>query len=105
MNVEFGKVMQTLLHSAILETALRTLLIYTITLTLVRLGSARAMGRATVMDAVVAIMLGSIMTDGIEGGVSLGPILVAGGVLMGMHMLLAIFAYRTDWLGPLVKGG
>jgi uncharacterized membrane protein YcaP (DUF421 family) len=93
-----------LVEPGVLQTALRTVIVYTLTLAIVRVGSKRVMGKATAMDVVVAIMLGSIMSDGIDGKVPLLQIVVAGGVLFGMHWVLAMVAFHTNWLGPLVKG-
>lgn len=53
-----------------LQMALRTVLIYTATLAIVRVGSKRFLSRATAFDAIVAIMLGSIMSRAINGSTS-----------------------------------
>ena len=98
-------VMENLLEGSPVETALRTLIIFVFTLMLVRLGRTRAMGRGSAFDFVVSIMLGSIMSRGIEGSTSLLATLVAGSVLLGLHWLLAVIAFRTNWFGPLIKGG
>ena len=86
------------------QTALRTILIYGVTLVIVRLGSKRFLSKATAFDVIVAIMLGSVMSRGIDGASPLLPSVVAGAVLLGMHWLLGILAFHTGWFGPLVKG-
>jgi len=93
--------MQSLLAGGIAETAVRALLIFAFTLALVRLGRRRAMGRGSAFDFVISIMLGSVMSRGIDGATPLLPTLVAGSVLLGLHWLLAVIAFRTDWFGPL----
>jgi uncharacterized membrane protein YcaP (DUF421 family) len=93
-----------LAEAGAVQTALRTVMVYALTLAIVRLGSKRVMGKGTAMDMVVAIMLGSIMSDGIDGKVPLLLVVVAGGVLFGMHWVLALVTFRTNWLGPIVKG-
>jgi len=50
-----------------LQMGLRTLVIYAATLTLVRLASQRFLNKVSAFDVVVAIMLGSIMSRGING--------------------------------------
>lgn len=86
------------------QTAFRTIFIYGVTLLIVRLGSKRFLSKATAFDVIVAIMLGSVMSRGIDGASPLLPTLVAGAVLLGMHWLLGVLAFQTGWFGPLVKG-
>lgn len=87
-----------------LQMALRTIVVYVFTLAIIRVGSTRFLGKASALDIVVGIMLGSIMSRGINGSAPLVPTLAAGAVLVALHWLLAIVAYHVDWFGPLVKG-
>jgi len=87
-----------------LQMALRTVLVYPITLLLVRFGSKRFLSEATAFDVIVAIMLGSVLSRAINGSAPFVPTLLAGAVLLALHWLLAQIAYRTDWFGSLVKG-
>jgi uncharacterized membrane protein YcaP (DUF421 family) len=86
------------------QMALRTFLIYTATLAIVRVGSKRFLSQATAFDAIVAIMLGSIMSRAINGSASFFPTLAAGVILVGLHWLIAAIAFSSDWFGTLVKG-
>jgi uncharacterized membrane protein YcaP (DUF421 family) len=86
------------------QMVLRTILIYAFTLVIIRLGSKRFLSEATAFDVIVSIMLGSIMSRAINGSAPFIPTLFAGLILVGLHWLLAILAYRTDWFGSLVKG-
>jgi uncharacterized membrane protein YcaP (DUF421 family) len=45
----------------------RTIVVYTFTLAIVRLGSKRFLSKATAFDVIVGIMLGSIMSSAING--------------------------------------
>jgi uncharacterized membrane protein YcaP (DUF421 family) len=87
-----------------LQMALRTVLIYAATLAIVRVGSKRFLSQATAFDAIVAIMLGSIMSRAINGSAPLLPTIAAGIILVGLHWLIAAVAYSSDWFGFLVKG-
>ncbi|HEX2992649.1 MAG TPA: YetF domain-containing protein [Anaerolineales bacterium] len=87
-----------------LQMALRTVLIYAATLAVVRVGSKRFLSQATAFDAIVAIMLGSIMSRAINGSAPFLPTLSAGLILVGLHWLIAAIAYSSDWFGTLVKG-
>jgi uncharacterized membrane protein YcaP (DUF421 family) len=86
------------------EMTLRTVVVYLFTLTIVRLGSKRLLAKATTFDVIVAIMIGSIMSRAITGSGSFFATLVAGAALVGMHWLLAVLAFHTDWFGSLVTG-
>jgi len=85
-------------------TALRTIIIYGFTLAIIRLGSKRFLSKATAFDVIVAIMLGSVMSRGINGSTPFFPTLLAGAVLLGLHWLFAMLAYHTEWFGSYVKG-
>jgi len=87
-----------------LQMALRTMIIYAVTLVLIRLGSKRFLSQATAFDVIVGIMLGSVMSRAINSSAPLIPTIGAGLVLIGLHWLFAMVAYRTDWFGSIVKG-
>src|SRR3712207_3456770 len=72
-----------------LQMALRTMIIYAVTLVLIRLGSKRFLSQATAFDVIVGIMLGSVMSRAINSSAPLVPTLAAGVALVGMHWLLA----------------
>ena len=87
-----------------LQMALRTVVIYSVALAIIRLGSKRFLSKASAFDVIVAIMLGSIMSSAINGSAPFVPTIVAGAVLVGIHWLLALLTARLDWFGPLIKG-
>ncbi len=86
-----------------IQLALRTVLVYAITLALIRLGSKRFLSQATAFDVIVGIMLGSTMSSAITGSTRLIPTLGAGAALVGLHWILAFLASRTKF-GSAVKG-
>jgi uncharacterized membrane protein YcaP (DUF421 family) len=86
------------------ELLARTVIVYAFALAAVRLGSKRFLSEASAFDVVVAIMLGSIMSRGINGSGELVPALISGAALVAVHWLLAALTSRLDWFGPLVKG-
>lgn len=82
----------------------RGLVVYLITLVLIRLGDKRFIGKNTAFDTVLAIILGSIVSRAITGNSPFFPTLgTAAGVVI-LHGLLATFAFHTSWFGPLIKG-
>lgn len=88
-----------------IQAAVRAVVIYGFTLGIVRLGSTRVMGKASAFDDVVAIMLGSVMSRGIDSTNPMLPTLAAGVTLIGVHWVLALAAIHIDRLGAIVKGG
>jgi uncharacterized membrane protein YcaP (DUF421 family) len=86
------------------QMAVRALIVFAFTLVIVRLGSKRLLGKGTVFDFIVAIMLGSIMSRAITGSSPFLPTLAAGTILVALHWLLGVLAYHIDWFGPIVKG-
>jgi uncharacterized membrane protein YcaP (DUF421 family) len=92
------------LQSDTLETAVRAIIVYAVTLIIIRLGSKRLMGKATAFDVIVGIMIGSVMSRGINASEGLLPTLAAGSVLVGLHRLFGILSFHTDWFGGFVKG-
>lgn len=84
--------------------ALRAIIIYVVTLLLVRVGSKRILGKASAFDVVVAIMLGSVMSRAINGSAPLLLTLVAGAALIGLHGLFGFLAFHAHWFGQIVKG-
>src|SRR5919202_2500634 len=86
------------------QMALRTVVIYALSLLIVRLGSKRFLSEATAFDVIVGIMLGSVMSRAINSSAPLFPTLLTGVVFIGLHWSLAALAFHTDWFGSLVKG-
>jgi uncharacterized membrane protein YcaP (DUF421 family) len=87
-----------------IQMTLRTVLIYAVTLVLIRIGSKRFLSQASAFDVIVGIMLGSVMSRAINSSAPLVPTLGAGVVLIGLHWLLSNVAFHTDWFGSVVKG-
>jgi uncharacterized membrane protein YcaP (DUF421 family) len=86
------------------QMVLRAIVIYVATLATVRLGSKRFLGKATAFDVIIGIMIGSVMSRGINGSADVGATLLGGGALVAMHWLFAVLAYHTTWFGDIVKG-
>ena len=87
-----------------LATTARTIVVYALSLLIVRTGSKRFLSKASAFDTVVAIMLGSIMSRAITMSSAILPTVLSGAVLVAVHWLLAPLASRARWLGPIVMG-
>lgn len=86
------------------EMAARAVIIYVITLAIVRLGKKRFMGSGTAFDMIVGIMLGSMTSRALTGNAPLVATMVAAAVLIAMHWLLSAIAVRWHGFGILIKG-
>jgi uncharacterized membrane protein YcaP (DUF421 family) len=86
------------------QAAARAGLLYVATLTLIRLGKKRFLGRGTPFDVVIAIVIGSIAARAIIGGSPILPSLAAIATLIALHWLFSLGAMRSRAIGLLVKG-
>jgi uncharacterized membrane protein YcaP (DUF421 family) len=87
-----------------LPVELRAALVYVAGLFLVRLADQRFMGKNTVFDVILAIVVGSTLSRAVNGGASLPGTLAAAAVLFAVHWLFALIAFRSPRFGRLVKG-
>lgn len=86
------------------QMALRAIVVYVVTIVIVRLGKKRFMGRSTAFDVILGIMLGSIVSRAITGNAPFFPALAASAVLVGLHWLLSGVALRWRGFGTAFKG-
>src|SRR5919199_3129481 len=86
------------------QMGLRAVLVYVVTVLMVRLAKKRFMGRATAFDVILGIMLGSIVSRAITGNAPFLPALVAAAVLLAMHWLFSALAFRSHLFGKAIKG-
>jgi uncharacterized membrane protein YcaP (DUF421 family) len=86
------------------QMALRAVLVYVAALLLIRSGEKRMLGKSTAFDVILGIMIGSVISRAINSGAPFFETLLAGAVLVGLHYLFAIIAFRSDTLGTLFKG-
>lgn len=86
------------------QMALRTLIVYPVALAFVRIGDKRFLGKSTAFDVVVGIMFGSVMSRAITTSSEFLPIIVAAGLMLAIHWVVAVITFRSDNVGELVKG-
>jgi uncharacterized membrane protein YcaP (DUF421 family) len=86
------------------QMAVRAVIVYAVTLALIRLGKKRFMGKATAFDMILGIMLGSIVSRAITGNAPLVPALAATATLIALHSILTAVACRWHGFGELIKG-
>jgi uncharacterized membrane protein YcaP (DUF421 family) len=82
----------------------RAIVIFICALIILRLGMQRFLGKNTVFDAVLAVILGSMLSRAINGSAPFLPTIVVGFLLIGLHAAISFLALRYHWFGNLVKG-
>jgi uncharacterized membrane protein YcaP (DUF421 family) len=87
-----------------LQVSVRGVIVFISTLIMVRLGSKRSLAEKTAFDAVLVVIIGSMLARAINGSEAFFPTLGAGFVLVFLHRLFGIAAYYSHTFGILVKG-
>lgn len=86
------------------QVAARAIVVYLIGLILVRLGKSRLLGSATALDVLLVVVLGSLLSRGINGTASVSGTTTACAVLVILHWLMTHLACRWPRLENLLKG-
>lgn len=86
------------------QMALRAIVVYVVTVLIVRMGKKRFMSRATAFDVILGVMLGSLVSRAIGGTAPFVPTLAATATLMASHWLFSAGAVRWHGFGQAIKG-
>ena len=89
---------------SVLEMSLRAALAFFIAVALVRIGPTRLLGRPSAFDAVLTLLLGSILSRAVNGSAPFTQTVVACAVLIALHWLLAAITYYSHAAGRVLKG-
>ena len=87
-----------------LQVVLRALIVFITTLIMVRLASKRSLAEKTAFDAVLIVVIASMLARAINGSAPFFATLGTGFVLVLVHRLLGIAAYYSHGFGILIKG-
>ena len=87
-----------------LQVSVRGVIVFIATLIMMRLGSKRSLAEKTAFDAVLIVIIGSMLARAINGSEAFFPTLGAGFVLVLVHRLFGVAAYYSHAFGILVKG-
>jgi hypothetical protein len=109
MDLAIGRMLQTALglgadQLTVPQMLLRTVVVYSFTVLVVRWGEKRFFGKNTAFDLVLSIILGSVISRAINGGAPFFPTLLASAGLVGLHRMLVVVAFRSDRVGDWIKG-
>jgi uncharacterized membrane protein YcaP (DUF421 family) len=83
---------------------IRAACVFIAAVVVMRVAGRRSLGRMSAFDAVLAIMLGSVLSRAINGSSGIVPAIAAGFVLVGLHWVAAAVATRSHAVGMLLKG-
>jgi uncharacterized membrane protein YcaP (DUF421 family) len=107
----FSQLSQTLLgigvepkHLTFLQVAIRGVIVFIAALIMVRLSSKRSLAEKTAFDAVLVVIIGSMLARVINGSEAFFPTLGTGFVLVLLHRVFGLAAYYSHSFGILVKG-
>jgi len=110
MNM-FSQFLQTMLGLGVeprqltfLQVSARGISVFIAALIMVRLSSKRSLAEKTAFDAVLVVIIGSMLARIINGSEAFFPTLGTGFVLVLLHRLFGLVAYYSHTFGILVKG-
>jgi uncharacterized membrane protein YcaP (DUF421 family) len=87
-----------------LQVSIRGVIVFVATLIMVRLSSKRSLAEKTAFDAVLLVIIASMLARAINGSSPFFPTLGTGFVLVVLHRLLGLAAYYSHGFGILIKG-
>ena len=87
-----------------LQVSIRGVIVFIATLIMMRLGSKRSLAEKTAFDAVLIVIIGSMLARAINGSEAFFPTLGTGFVLVFLHRLFGVAAFYSHAFGILVKG-
>jgi uncharacterized membrane protein YcaP (DUF421 family) len=109
--ITFSQLLQTLLGISeqpkdltFLQVSIRGVVVLIAALIMVRLSSKRSLAEKTAFDAVLVVIIGSMLARVINGSEAFFPTLGTGFVLVLLHRLFGVAAYYSHAFGFLVKG-
>ena len=86
------------------QVSLRGIIIFLITLVMVRLSSKRSLAEKTAFDAILLVILASILSRAINGTAGFFTSIGGGFVLVFLHRFFAWLGCRSHAFGKLIKG-
>jgi uncharacterized membrane protein YcaP (DUF421 family) len=87
-----------------LQISLRAIVIFIVSLVMIRLGHKRSLSRKTAFDSVLIVLLAAILSRAINGSAPFFPTIGGALVLVALHRLVAWIAFHSHTFGKLVKG-
>jgi uncharacterized membrane protein YcaP (DUF421 family) len=86
------------------QISLRGIIVFLTTLAMIRIGHKRSLARKTAFDAVLIVILASVLSRAINGSAAFFATLGGSVVIVLIHRLFALIAYHSHAFGILLKG-
>src|ERR1043166_2202337 len=86
------------------QMALRGIVIFVATLVMVRLSTKRSLAEKTAFEAVLLVIIASVLARAINGSAPFFATLGTGLILVLLHWILSLAAYHSHFFGTLIKG-
>ena len=87
-----------------LQISIRGIIVFLATLIMIRFGNKRSLARKTGFDAVLMVILASVLSRAINGSAAFFATLGGGVIIVLVHRLFALIAYHSHAFGCLIKG-
>src|SRR5215471_4453611 len=87
-----------------LQISLRGIVVFIATLIMIRLGHKRSLARKTAFDAVLIVILASVLSRAVNGSSAFFATIGGSVVIVLVHRMLAFIAYHSHAFGILIKG-
>lgn len=88
----------------VLQMSVRAIVVFVLAIAMVRIGDKRFLGHSTIIDIMLGIVFGSVVSRAITGNAPFFPALAAALVLVGAHFVFSAIAFRRHEFGSWVKG-
>lgn len=89
---------------SVLQMSLRTVVVFIICLSFIRIAGKRTFGMRMPLDNVITILLGAILSRAIVGASPFIPTVVSGLVIVLLYFIFAQLSVISDFFGCIVKG-
>ncbi|MDQ4120473.1 MAG: DUF421 domain-containing protein [Acidobacteriota bacterium] len=86
------------------QMSLRAVIVFILSIIMLRIGHKRFMGRNTALDVMLGIVFGSMVSRAITGNAPFFPALAASLTLVLMHWIFSFIAFHWSSFGSAVKG-
>ncbi len=87
-----------------IQISLRGVIVFIATLIMIRIGHKRSLARKTAFDAVLIVILASVLSRAVNGSAAFFATIGGSVVIVLVHRLFAFIAYHSHWFGCLIKG-
>ena len=86
------------------QMALRAIIIFIVTLVLIKIGGVRIFGRRSSTDTIIVIVMGSVLGRGIVGASPLLSVIAASTAMILLHRLFGWLSFKFKWIERVIKG-